>query len=423
MKGMFSALRVYNYRLWVAGGLISNIGTWMQRVAQDWLVLTALTNHSGTAVGITTGLQFLPILVLGPYAGLVADRVSKRVLLLWTQTAMGLFALTLGLLVVSNSVQLWQVYALALGLGVASAFDAPARQAFVSEVVDREDIRNAVALNAASFNTARLVGPGLAGLMIAVMGTGPLFLLNAASFAAVILSLLRMRVDELQPAVKTARRKRQILEGIQYVRQRPDLLMILVLAGLIGTFGLNFQIINALMATQVFGKGSAEYGLFGSVLAVGTLTAALLAARRQGSLIRYVLGGAIAFGLFTLIAAVMPNYILYAIALIPVGLASLTFLNSSNATVQLSVDPEFRGRVLALYMMVMQGGTPFGAPLVGWIGTTYGARWSVIVSGGVSLVAGMVALMILNRRNGVRLRDQLSNLAHRAPRPAIEHGS
>lgn len=405
MNATFQALGIRNYRLWVGGALVSNIGTWMQRVAQDWLVLTVLTDHSGTAVGITTGLQFLPILFLGPYAGVLADRHRKRVILLWTQTAMGLCALLLGLLVLAGSAQLWQVYAIALALGLASAFDAPARQAFVSEVVGPDDVSNAVALNAASFNMARLAGPGIAGLLIAWIGTGPVFLLNAASFAAVIASLWRMRTSELFPTVPALPGKHQVAEGFRYVRARPDLVLILALVGLVGTFGMNFQVTNALMATAVFGKGPEEYGLLGSIMAVGTLAAALLAARRSGPRLRFLLGGALGLGFFSLVASVMPSYWLYAGVLVLVGLASLTFLNSCNTSIQLSVEPQFRGRVLALYMGVLQGGTALGAPLVGWIGTEFGGRWSVASGGIVVLLAGLCALILVKKRSGLTLRN------------------
>ncbi|MFD1210677.1 MFS transporter [Arthrobacter sp. GCM10027362] len=420
MSTTFRALGVRNYRLWVTGALVSNVGTWMQRVAQDWLVLTVLTDHSGTAVGITTGLQFLPILFLGPYAGLMADRHRKRRILLVTQTAMGLCALVLGLLVVTGTAQLWHVYAIALALGIGSAFDAPARQAFVSEVVGQEDVPNAVALNAASFNLARLAGPALAGVLIAWLGTGPAFLLNAASFGAVILSLWRMRTAELFPSVRAERGKHQIVEGLRYVRGRPDLMLIFVLAGLMGTFGMNFQLTNALMATSVFGKGAGEYGLLGSVMAVGTLAAALLAARRKGSRMPYLVGGAVAFGAFTIASGLMPGFWLYTLMLIPVGLASLTFLNSANTSIQLSVEPQFRGRVLALYMATIQGGTPIGAPLVGWIGTEFGARWAVAICGTIPLLAGLCALILLSRRSGVDLRTRVRSLSQ--PRAAREAG-
>ncbi len=410
MNSMFRALKVFNYRLWVTGALVSNIGTWMQRVAQDWLVLTVLTNNSGTAAGIVTGLQFLPIVFLGPYAGLLGDRVNKRRLLLLTQTAMGFCALVLGVLVVTGAVELWHVYVLAFLLGVASAFDAPSRQAFVSEVVDKEDVPNAVALNSASFNLARLAGPGVAGIVIALVGTGPAFLINAASFGAVILSLLRMRTSELVPAVHVPRAKGQIREGLVYIRQRPDLLMIMVLVFVVGTFGMNFQITNALMATTVFHLGPGEYGLLGSVMAVGTLAAALLAARRRTMRMLYVVGGALAFGVTVAVAAFMPTFGWYTLALVPVGLASLTFMNACNTTVQLTTDAAMRGRVLAVYMVVLQGGTPIGAPLVGWIATEFGARWSLGMGAVAAMAAGMLALLLMNRRNNVRFRDQVRQL-------------
>lgn len=409
MSSMFQALKVFNYRLWVTGALISNVGTWMQRVAQDWLVLTILTNNSGTAAGITTGLQFLPILFLGPFAGLLGDRVNKRKLLLFTQTAMGLCALVLGVLVVTNTVQLWHVFVIAFLLGVASAFDAPSRQAFVSEVVSKEDVPNAVALNSASFNLARLAGPGVAGLVIAAFGTGPAFFINAASFVAVIISLARMRPKELQPVKKIARAKGQIREGFSYIRQRPDLMMIMTLVFLVSTFGMNFQITNALMATTIFNLGPGGYGLLGSIMAVGTLAAALLAARRKSMRMVYIIGGAFGFGVTVAIAAVMPNFLWYALMLIPVGIMSMTFMNACNTTVQLTTDPAMRGRVLAVYMAVLQGGTPIGAPLIGWIATEFGVRWSLGIGAVVAVSAALVALLLMNRRNSVTLRQQFNS--------------
>ncbi|APX01844.1 MFS transporter [Arthrobacter sp. QXT-31] len=408
MSATFRALRNPNYRLWAGGALVSNIGTWMQRVAQDWLVLTVLTDHSGTAVGITTALQFLPMLLLGPYAGVLADRHSKRAILLWTQTAMGLCGLVVGLLVVTGSAQLWQVYAAALFLGIASAIDGPARQAFVSELVGQDDIANAVSLNSASFNTARLTGPALAGILIAWAGTGPVFLLNAASFIAVIISLARIRRSELAPATPAVRGKHQVAEGLGYVRRRPDLVLILVLVAILGAFGMNFPIINALMSTAEFGMGPGEFGLLGSIMAVGTLSGALLAARRARPRLRYLLGGALGLGFFTLIASVSPSFWLYAAVLVPVGLASLTFLNSCNTSIQLSVEPQFRGRVLALYLATLQGGTALGAPLMGWLGTAFGARWSVAAGGAVVLLAGLLAVAVVLRNSPLSWQQQLS---------------
>ena len=407
MSAMFRALENRNYRIWASGALVSNIGTWMQRVAQDWLVLTVLTDYSGAAVGITTGLQFLPMLLLGPYGGVLADRYRKRVILLWTQVAMGVTGLVLGLLVVTGAAELWHAYLAALCLGIASAIDAPSRQSFVSELVGRDNISNAVALNSASFNTARLTGPAIAGVLIAWVGTGPVFLLNAASFAAVIVSLFRIRTAELVPAAPATRSRHQVAEGVRYVRNRPDLVLIMVLVGILGAFGMNFPIINALMATTEFGAGPGEFGLLGSIMAVGTLGGALLAARRAGPRLRFLLGGALGLGAFTLLGSVSPSFWLYAAVLVPIGLASITFLNSCNTSIQLSVEPRFRGRVLALYLAVLQGGTAVGAPLMGWIGTEFGARWSVAAGGVIVLLAAASGVIVASRRSSLGVRDHL----------------
>lgn len=407
MSAMFRALENRNYRIWAGGAIVSNIGTWMQRIAQDWLVLTVLTNHDGAAVGITTGLQFLPMLLLGPYGGVLADRYRKRRILLWTQLAMGITGLAIGLLVVTGTAELWHAYLAALCLGIASAIDAPARQAFVSELVGQDNISNAVALNSASFNTARLTGPAIAGVLIAWVGTGPVFLLNAASYAGVIISLFLINTAQLVPSVKAERGKHQVAEGVNYVRRRPDLALIMVLVGILGAFGMNFPITNALMATTEFRAGPGEFGLLGSIMAVGTLAGALLAARRAGPRLRFLLGGALGLGIFTLVASLSPSFWLYAAVLIPVGLASITFLNSCNTSIQLSVEPQFRGRVLALYLAILQGGTAVGAPLMGWIGSEFGARWSVAVGGIVVLLTGLAAVIVVSRRSRLTFRGAL----------------
>jgi len=407
VSAMFRALESPNYRLWAGGALVSNVGTWMQRVAQDWLVLTVLTNHSGTAVGITTALQFLPMLLLGPYAGVLADRYRKRVILLWTQTAMGICGLIVGLLVITGVAQLWHVYLAALALGFAAAIDGPARQAFVSELVGPDKLSNAVALNSASFNSARLTGPAIAGVLIAWIGTGPVFLLNAASFAAVIVSLCRVKASELEPATPVTRGKHQLAEGLRYVRQRPDLVLILLMVGLLGAFGMNFQVTNSLMSTAEFRMGPEAFGLLGSIMAVGTLAGALLAARRTGPRLRFMLGGALSLGAFTVLASISPSFWIYAAVLVPVGLASITFLNSCNTTIQLSVEPQFRGRVLALYLAILQGGTAIGAPLMGWIGTEFGARWAVASGGVVVLLTAVACVILVSRRSQKTLREQV----------------
>ena len=415
MSPTFQALRNRNYRLYASGGLVSNVGTWMQRVAQDWLVLE-LSGNNGVALGITTGLQFLPMLLLAPWAGAVADRFSKRRVLIITQATMAVLGAVLGLLDVSGVVQVWQVYLLALLLGVAAACDAPARQSFVIEMVGPDDLSNAVGLNSASFNLGRVIGPAVAGLLIVAVGTGPVFLLNAASFAAVIYALHRMRESELVEVPRAPRGPGQVLEGIRYVRGRPDLLMVLVIVFFVGTFGLNFQMTSALMATEVFGKGAGAYGLLGSVVAVGSLSGALLAARRGRPRLRLVVLGAAAFGVIEMIAGLMPTYFSFMAVLIPLGLAQMTMLTAANSTLQLSVDPVMRGRVMALYMAVLMGGTPVGAPLVGALAEAFGARWSLIVGGAVSLGAAVVAGSLARRRstltgNEVRLsapRDRMT---------------
>jgi MFS family permease len=292
-------------------------------------------------------------------------------------------------------------------LGLAAAIDGPARQAFVSELVGPDKLSNAVALNSASFNSARLTGPAIAGVLIAWIGTGPVFLLNAASFMAVIVSLCRVKVAQLEPATPVARGKHQLTEGLRYVRQRPDLVLILVMVGLLGAFGMNFQVTNSLMSTAEFGMGPEEFGFLGSIMAVGTLGGALLAARRSGPRLRFMLGGALILGACTVLASISPTFWIYAAMLVPVGLASITFLNSCNTTIQLSVEPQFRGRVLALYLAILQGGTAIGAPLMGWIGTEFGARWAVASGGVVVLLTAVACVVLVSRRSRKTIREQV----------------
>jgi len=412
MSPTFRAFKVRNFRLYAGGAIVSNVGTWMQRVAQDWLVLEL--THSGTALGIVTGLQFLPALLFGPYAGLVADRFPKRQVLTLTQIAMGAVALVLGGLTVSGAVQPWHVYLLALLFGVGTAFDAPTRQAFVVEMVGRDELSNAVGLNSASFNAARLLGPGLAGLLINWIGTGPVIMINGFTYAAVIVSLRLMRVGELHTPKPAARDKGMIRDGMRYLWRRPDLMMVLVAVFFAGTFGLNFQMTSALMATNAFHKGAGEYGILGSILAIGSLSGALLAARRVRIRARLVIGAALAFGVLEVVSALMPTYLTFALVLPLVGLTSLTMLTSANATMQLSIEPTMRGRVMALYMTVLMGGTPIGSPFIGWIGQVLGARYSLIVGGGLTVLGTVASVLYFSRRRGLAIRPRL------LPRPHLE---
>jgi MFS family permease len=405
---MFSALAVRNYRLYAAGALVSNVGTWMQRVGQDWLVLQ-LSGGSGTALGITTGLQFLPMLLLSPFAGLVADRFPKQRVLIGTQIAMAVPAGVLGALAVTGLAQTWHVYVLALLFGIGTAFDAPARQSFVVEIVGRDDLTNAVGLNSASFNLARIVGPAVAGGLIALLGSGPsatgwVIIANGVSYLGVVGSMLTMRTDELTPSTAVGRGKGSIREGLRYVRGRPDLVLVLTVVFFVGTFGLNFQLTSALMATTVFHTGAGAYGLLSSVMAIGSVAGALLAARRGRPTLRLVVGAAVAFCLAEIVAGTLPTYLVFTIWLPLLGLTALTVITAANATMQLAVAPEMRGRVAALYMMIFMGGTPLGAPIIGWVGEVFGARWTLIGGGAVALLGTLAATALFAWRHDLVVR-------------------
>ena len=403
MSPTFRSLRNPNYRLYLAGSLVSNTGTWMQRIAQDWLVLTLGGN--GTALGITTGLQFLPVLLLSPYAGVIADRFPKRRLLQITQATMMLASAVLGVLAVTEVAQTWHVFAIAFLFGIGSAFDAPARQSFVSEMVGADDLTNAVGLNSATFNLARILGPALAGLLIGVLGgstsaTGWVILINAVSYLAVIGQLQRMNVALLHTPKLTGRRPGALIEGVRYVRGQPRMMMVLVLVFFAGTFGMNFQITSALMATQAFGKGASEFGVLGSAMAVGSLAGALLAARRVTIRLRLLVFAAAGFGVAQMVAATLPTYTLFAVFSPLIGIATITLLNSANALLQLSSAPELRGRVMALYMTIVMGGTPIGAPIIGLLGQHLGARWSLAIGGALTLLGVLLAVVTYARLVG-----------------------
>jgi MFS family permease len=410
VSGTFRSLHSYNYRLWAGGALVSNVGTWMQRTAQDWIVLTQLTHNNATAVGIVMALQFGPQAVLLPVTGYAADRLDRRKLVLATQTAMGILALGLGVLTVGGWVRLWEVYVFALALGCVSAFDAPARQTFVVELVIEEDLANAVALNSASFNVARLIGPAIAGVLIAGVGSGWVFLINAASFAAVIGSLKALHVDEFHLRNKALRTRGSLAEGFKYIWKRPDLVTVLLMFFLIGTFGINYPIFIATMTVTVFHAGASQYGLLTSMMAVGSVVGALLAARQSRPDNAILVAASAIFGVGFTLAALMPNYWLFGLVLTVVGVAAQNFTTSANSTVQLSTEPAMRGRVVAILLALAMGGTPVGAPIVGWVADTFGPRWSLAVGAASGFAAALVGLYYLAKYRNLRVRIEAGRI-------------
>jgi MFS family permease len=364
----------------------------MQRIGQDWLVLTQLTHHSASAVGVVMALQFGPQLLFLPLTGFAADHFDQRKLLMATQTTMGVLALILGVLTVMGVVQLWEVFVFAFIFGAAAAFDAPVRQTFVAALVGEEDLHNAVALNSTSFNAARMIGPAVAGITIAGFGTGWAFLANGASFFAVLISLSLLRVADLLPLARAVRGKGSFLEGFRYVWRRPDLRAVLVMLFLIGTFGLNFPIFISTMAVGVFRADAHGFSLLTSIMAMGTLSGALINAGRGRIGIKSLLAGAAVFGIGCTLAATAPTYWLFAGALVVIGVAALTFTNGTNSLMQLSTEPAMRGRVMAIRVGIVLGCTPIGAPIVGWVADTFGPRWALGVGAASGYAAAIVAV-------------------------------
>ena len=404
MSTMFGSLAVRNYRLWFGGALVSNTGLWMQRVAQDWLVLTQLTDDDATALGVTMALNFGPQLLLLPITGMVADRFNRRIVLAITQTVMALLGLGLGLLTVTGVVELWMVFCFAGGLGLTSAFDAPVRQAFVGDLVPADKLSNAVSLNSATLNVARLIGPAVAGLLVAAVGSGWVFLINAASFIAVLIALALLRSSELIGMGKSKRGRGSLVEGIRYVRTRPDIVLILVIVFLLGTFGFNFSVFVATMARVEFDVGASQFGLLSSVLAVGSLTGALLSARRERPRLRTIAISALGFGLGLGASAIAPNIWIFGVTLVFVGFAALTTMTTANSYLQVTTRPTMRGRVMALYLAVFLGGTPLGAPIVGWVANTFGPRWAMGVGMLAALIASGIAVLFYVRTREVSIR-------------------
>lgn len=403
MSSTFRSLSIRNYRIWFFGAFISNIGAWMQATTQNWVVLTELTDNNASAVGITMALQFGPQLLLVPFSGAVADRFDRRKVLMVTQTLLMLLALGLGLLLVSGVAELWQLYAFALGLGIVNAFDSTSRQAFVSNLVGQEHLSNAVALNGASFNSARLVGPAVAGVLIAAIGSGWVFLINAASFVAMLIALSMITTTFVPP--KQGKREsqfRQLSAGFRYVTGRKDLVVIFIMVFLVGAFSMNFPVMSSTMAVE-FGRGASDYGLLSSILAIGSLTGALLSARRPEARMRVVIIAVGSLGVVSLLGAVMPTFWLFAATLVFFGLATSTMLTTANGFVQTTADPAVRGRVLALYMAILMGGAPIGAPLVGAAADALGARSTLVISGVAALIAFSIGVGWLFWRRELRL--------------------
>jgi MFS family permease len=403
--GNWRSFRHRNYRILFPANAASNIGTWAQRVAQDWLILQ-LTGNSGVYLGLVTAVQFAPVLLFSLQGGALADRVNKRKLLMFTNCIGALSSLGLGLLVVAGNVQVWHVFFFALTLGISSAIDAPIRQSFTSEIVGHSDIANAVSLNSANFNAGRLIGPALSGFLIARFDTGPSFLINAFTYLFVILALLRMRESDFFIQEKKTTQG-TVREGLNYALARPDLYVVMLVVFFVATFGLNMQIFNALMATKEFGKGPASYGLLGTYVAIGSLTGALISARleRFRRTLFVIKGGAV-FSLAITLLSLAPTYTWYSLWLPICGLSALITLITANSLIQVNSDPSIRGRVSGIYLLIFMGGTPFGSPLIGWLVEVIGVRETIALCGLISLGACLTIWAIFH--NKVNLPHDIS---------------
>jgi MFS family permease len=387
-----------NYRILYPANAVSNIGTWAQRVAQDWLVLE-LTGSS-LYLGIVTGLQFAPALLFSMQGGKMADRFNKRMVLIYCNLGGFISSLALGLLIVTDLIQLWHVFFFAFTLGLASALDAPVRQAFTSEIVGKADLPNAVSLNSANFNAARLIGPGLSGLLIAAFGTGPSFLLNAISFLGVIAALYAIREGELFIEAKP-NLDSKVREAIAYIRARPDLYGTMIVVFFATTFGFNFAIYNALMTTKVFGLGVEVFGALGSILAIGSLAGALVSAKFERKRTpKQVMFGVMGFGVALMFGSQSPNFTVYAVILPFTGFVALLTMITANSLMQVRTDPVIRGRVMGVYLTVFLGGTPIGSPILGALAGAIGIRWTMLICGGITALSGAITYYILKEKIG-----------------------
>jgi MFS family permease len=387
--GNWRSFRHRNYRILFPANALSNIGSWAQRIAQDWLVLE-LTDNNGTYLGLVTAVQFAPVLLFSLHGGKLADRFNKRKVLVLTNILGGSASLGLGALVITEHIQLWHVFALAAVLGISTAIDAPVRQSFTTEVVGQTDLPNAVSLNSANFNAGRLIGPAVSGGLIAAFGTGPSFIINGLSYFFVIAALLNLNEKAFFHQDR-AKSDGNIREGLAYAKARPDIYVVMLMVFFLATFGLNFQIFNALMATQEFKLGPASFGLMGTFIAIGSLTGAIGSARLERFRnTKFVIRGGIAFSTTIIVLSVLPNYISYVIWLPFCGLTALTTLVSANSIVQTSTDPAIRGRVMGLYLLIFMGGTPFGSPLIGATTDLIGIRPTIALCGGIALLASLI---------------------------------
>jgi MFS family permease len=417
----FRSLHTRNYRLFFFSQLISLSGTWMQITAQSWLILELTGQaHAGFALGLMMALQFLPLLLFGVWGGLIADRLDKRRTLIWTQSAAAVLAVALWLIVLTGVVDLWMIYVLAFLLGCVTVFDLPARQAFVIEMVGADDVANAVGLNSAVFNGARLVGPAVAGILIHAIGISPSFLLNAISFIPVVAALALMRTRELVRHAPLPRSKGQVREGLRYVWRTPILRSTLLLLGVVATFGFNFIITLPLLARYVFHGDAGLYGMLFAVMAGGSLVGALIVAGRARPSRALLVGSAAGFSVLSMFVAFAPSPLWAAVGLVPMGAFSMTFIATANSTLQLGSRHDMRGRVMAVYALVFLGSTPLGGPLVGWISQQWGPRAGLFLGGAASLLAALPAAVSYRRHRVDEEPDQPDVIVLPAPEEELE---